>query len=65
VPLHVSRVTATETEAKRQAKLFLKHAFDFNPVWFLLIVWLRSTNENMPRHRLNPKNKVTKERWRP
>jgi hypothetical protein len=29
VLLHVSGVTATETKAKRQAKLFPKHAFDF------------------------------------
>jgi hypothetical protein len=28
----ISCVAATETEAKRKAKLFLKHAFDFYPV---------------------------------
>jgi hypothetical protein len=32
VLLHVSRVTTTETEAKREEKLFLKHAFDITPV---------------------------------
>jgi hypothetical protein len=32
VLLHVSRVTATETEAKREENLFLKHAFDITPV---------------------------------
>jgi hypothetical protein len=31
VLLHVSRVTATETEAKLVSKLFLKHAFDITP----------------------------------
>jgi hypothetical protein len=32
VLLHVSRVTATETEAKRVSELFLKNAFDITLV---------------------------------
>jgi hypothetical protein len=36
VLLHVSRVTATETKAKREAKLFLKHTFEINLVRYVL-----------------------------
>jgi hypothetical protein len=32
VLLHISRVTATETRAKREWQLFPKHAFDINSV---------------------------------
>jgi hypothetical protein len=51
VLLHVSYVTATETKTKREAKLFPKYAFDINPAF----TSVRSTNQIMPHHLLNPK----------